>query len=85
MIHACEFETSLLLFLHPEYVQMDKAVKESPERPLLYGKSSISLGDLSKTGVFGDPTLANKEKGNKMINEFVQKMVKLVQLAFQEN
>ena len=31
MAHACELETSLYLAIHPELVQMDKAVREIPD------------------------------------------------------
>jgi creatinine amidohydrolase len=84
MVHACEFETSLMLSLKEELVQMDKAVKEYPVKPALYGKSTISLGDLSKSGVYGDATLATKEKGDKMVRVIVEKMSSLVQKAYQE-
>jgi creatinine amidohydrolase len=84
MVHACEFETSLMLSLKEELVQMDKAVKEYPEKPALYGKSTISLGDLSKSGVYGDATLASKEKGDKMVEIFVKKMTFLIQKAYQD-
>ncbi len=85
MIHACEFETSLMLALKPELVDMSKAVREYPEKPALYGKSTISLGDLSKSGVYGDATLASKEKGEKLLEIFVEKMVGLVELATQNH
>ena len=81
MIHACEFETSLMLALKPELVDMSKAVKEYPEQPPLYGRSTISLGSLSKSGVFGDATLASKEKGEKLLQIFLDKMIELVNLA----
>ena len=74
MVHACEFETSLMLALKPELVDMGKAVREYPEKPSLYGKSTISLTDLSKSGVYGDATLALKEKGEKMLDIFVKTM-----------
>ncbi|MDM5338485.1 creatininase family protein [Fictibacillus enclensis] len=74
MVHACEFETSLMLALCPEMVDMKKAVREYPKKPLLYGKSTISLGDLSKSGVYGDATLATKYKGEAMITEFLNTM-----------
>lgn len=74
MIHACEFETSLMLALNSKLVQMDKAVYEYPEKPSLYGESSISLGEISKSGVFGDPTKASKKKGEKLLDIFVDKM-----------
>ena len=72
MVHACEFETSLMLAMYPEHVQMEKAVAEYPDKPSLYGKSSVSLGDLSQSGVYGDPTKATKEKGQLMLDAFVK-------------
>ncbi|MEH7886362.1 creatininase family protein [Bacillus sp. JJ1609] len=84
MVHACEFETSLMLALKPELVQMSKAVKEYPEKPRLYGKSSISLGDLSKSGVYGDATKATKEKGEKMLDLFVSDMEQILLEAYEE-
>jgi creatinine amidohydrolase len=82
MIHACEFETSLMLVMHPEHVQMEKAVAEYPERPPLYGKSSVSLGDLSESGVYGDPTKATEEKGRLMLDAFVRIVSGNVKEAF---
>ena len=82
MIHACEFETSLMLALKPELVDMSKAVSEYPDKPDLYGKSTISLGDLSKSGVYGDATKASKEKGVKMLSVFVAKMEKLINESY---
>jgi creatinine amidohydrolase len=84
MIHACEFETSLMLALKPELVDMNKAVREYPEKPRLYGKSSISLGDLSKSGVYGDATLATKEKGETMLNLFLPEMEQIILEAYEE-
>ncbi|MCM3123849.1 MULTISPECIES: creatininase family protein [unclassified Mesobacillus] len=84
MVHACEFETSLMLALKPELVDMSKAVREYPEKPKLYGKSSISLGDLSKSGVYGDATKATKEKGEKMLNYFVNEMEQILMEAYEE-
>lgn len=84
MIHACEFETSLMISIKPDLVQMDKAVKEYPERPMLYGMSTISLGDISNSGVFGNPVLASKEKGDSMIDYFVEEMSNLILIACKE-
>jgi creatinine amidohydrolase len=82
MLHACEFETSLMLAVRPDLVHMERAVREYPDKPDLYGKSSISLGSLSKSGVFGDATLATAEKGKKMFDLFVSEMGKLVMEAY---
>lgn len=84
MIHACEFETSLMMALKPELVDMTKAVSEYPDKPNLYGKSSISLGDLSKSGVYGDATKATKEKGEKMLKQFVSEMEQIIIEAYEE-
>ncbi|MDO6657417.1 creatininase family protein [Anaerobacillus sp. 1_MG-2023] len=78
MIHACEFETSLMLALKPELVNMEKAVAEYPTKPPLYGKSTISLGELSKSGVYGDATKATKEKGEKLLRYFEQEILSLL-------
>lgn len=82
MIHACEFETSLMLAMYPEHVRMEKAVAEYPDRPPLYGRSSLSLGDLSESGVYGDPTKATAEKGRLMLEAFVQTVSGNVKEAF---
>jgi creatinine amidohydrolase len=84
MVHACEFETSLMLALKPEMVDPSKAVCEYPEKPRLYGSSTISLGDLSKSGVYGDATKATKEKGKKMLNTFISEMEQLILEAYDE-
>ena len=82
MVHACEFETSLMLALYPEHVQMPKAIAEYPETPSLYGRSTISLGDLSESGVFGDPTKATEEKGKRMLEAFVTTISENIKHAY---
>lgn len=82
MVHACEFETSLMLAMYPEFVQMQKATAEYPKKPSLYGSSTVSLGDLSESGVFGDPTRATEEKGRRMLEAFVKTMSKNVRDAY---
>lgn len=82
MIHACEFETSLMLKANPELVQMDKAVKEYPPIPPLYNKSSLSLGSLSESGVFGDATAANEQKGNHLFQHFINEIVSIIQYTY---
>lgn len=84
MIHACEFETSLMLATNEHLVQMDKAVREYPEKSPLYGKSTLSLGSISKSGVYGDATLATRDKGRKMLEAFIEEMTDIINLAFRE-
>jgi len=75
--HAEEFETSLMLALAPELVRMDKAVKEYPVRSIHYQHSSATMGELSQSGVFGDATAANAEKGQQWLDASVGKIAAL--------
>ncbi len=76
MSHACELETSLYLAISPELVQMDKAVREIPDwnenvfndwpdsGPLSYWPH---WSGLTRSGVMGDATVANAEKGRRFL------------------
>lgn len=85
MAHACELETSVLLYLRGDLVQMDKAEKEINLPP----NSEFFFWDLeagsklvfqewasrnSKSGTFGDPTVATREKGERFVEAAVEKM-----------
>jgi creatinine amidohydrolase len=89
MSHACELETSVLLHLRPDLVDMSKAVKE-----IGFQKSKFHWHDLNKqpplvfmdwwsrqssTGIIGDPTLATAEKGQKIVACVVSNLVELIQ------
>jgi len=69
-IHACELETSLMLYLAEDLVKMEKAVEEYPKFPeyelILTGKPWM------KSGVMGDPRKATKEKGEAVFNLYVE-------------
>ncbi|MBL4767505.1 MAG: creatininase family protein [Rhodobacteraceae bacterium] len=79
IIHACEFETSLMLAIAPDLVDMTKAVKEYPPRDIGYFHGGRPMGHVSKSGVFGDASLATAEKGELLLAEFVERIVKLVE------
>ena len=74
IVHACEFETSLMLAVAPHLVDMSKAVREYPEPDRGYFQGGRPMGDLSRSGVFGDATLATAEKGEAMLSIFVESM-----------
>lgn len=73
-LHAEELETSLMLALRPELVQMHRAVKDYPPIPEYYGHTAISMGDLARTGVFGDATLASADKGVRWLEMIVNNL-----------
>lgn len=64
--HADEIETSIMLYIAPETVDMSKAVKDyRPGRgPLV--RDSTREGTYSRTGIWGDATLATREKGEQV-------------------
>lgn len=73
--HADEIETSIHLVLQPELVHMDSAVVSYPEawraaapgyRPGLYSRDPEDPA-YSTTGHTGDPRLATREKGERVL------------------
>ncbi|MBI4280487.1 MAG: creatininase family protein [Armatimonadetes bacterium] len=81
--HADEFETSLMLCMHPERVQMDRAVNEMPRPFPLFEftheallSARVDLG-LPRTravvdsGTFGEARLATAEKGRACVEEAI--------------
>jgi len=83
-VHAEEFETSCVLALRPDLVDMSKAVSEYPETSPLFGPISIPWSDFCKSGVIGDATVATAEKGRALLDFMVEKSVKLVRLHQKE-
>jgi creatinine amidohydrolase len=75
--HADESETSMMLFLAPDKVDMTKAVKDFDPRPGRKGltRDPEGKGTYSKTGIYGDPTLATREKGRIIVEATVQAIV----------
>ncbi len=66
--HADEVETSMLLALRPDAVQMDKAVPEYPDFPPTFGHEPLQLREISGSGTFGDPRPATAAKGQALID-----------------
>jgi len=69
-IHADDMETSLMLYLHPDLVHMDRAVDCIPSKPRLYLNYG-SIFNLSPSGVWGRPTKATKQKGKLLYDQAV--------------
>lgn len=63
--HADEVETSIVLYMYPERVNMKKAVKEIPDERKGYPTRDpkTTQGTYLPSGVYGDATLATREKG----------------------
>ena len=86
-IHAGDAETSIMLSLLPEQVQMDKAVKEYPQGlpkdSLLDMEGKLPFAwltkELSQSGVIGDATVATKEKGDRILESVANGWVQVIQ------
>lgn len=73
MSHGGEFETALMLHLHPDLVDMDQASAEYLDEPLSHSIDDMMAGgplsvyrrfdEYSETGAIGAPELATAEKG----------------------
>ena len=78
--HADEGETSMMLYIAPETVDMSKAVKDYDSRPNRRGltRDPAGEGHYSPTGIWGDPTLASREKGRIIVENTVSAIVNQV-------
>jgi creatinine amidohydrolase len=75
--HACETETSIMLHLAPEFVQM-RAAKPTRTRKSIFSKEGISFVNpwhlyTLNTGI-GDPTKATADKGRRMVQVAVKRL-----------
>lgn len=62
--HADEIETSEMLYMYPERVNMRLAVRDdNPSVPGPLTRRADGVGTYSPSGVWGDATLATREKG----------------------
>ena len=88
MAHGCELETSVLLYLRGDLVQMDKAEKDMPVQRSEYfywdlqAPSPVFFQEFfsrySRTGTLGDPTKASVEKGDRFVAAVVKRLVDLI-------
>lgn len=86
--HACEYETAMMLYLRPDLVQMEKAVREIGQLKLTYFNwdhpepSALAWQDwwsrMSESGVCGDPTVATAEFGRALFETTVENFIRFV-------
>jgi creatinine amidohydrolase len=67
-LHGCEAETSVLLFLYPELVRMDRArdFDLQPDAFRRYIAGQLPRPPRGSAGVVGHPTAASAEKGERI-------------------
>lgn len=77
--HAEEIETSLMLYLCPQEVDMSRAIRDIPVIPEKIAYTPIPWSEFSKTAVLGDATLASGEKGEKIALYCLDRMVEILE------
>ncbi len=81
--HADEIETSMMLYIAPERVDMSKAAKDiSPREGGRGGLTRVQgrgVGRYSPTGIYGDATLATREKGRVVVEAMVAGMLREIE------
>lgn len=89
MGHACELETSLMLYLHPDTVRMDR-IRDAGvlhENPWLQSEMFLAakvsqvqnFHEFTQGGVFGAPSEATQEKGCLFFEAIVAGLAEFVQ------
>jgi creatinine amidohydrolase len=73
--HADEIETSEMLYIAPESVNMKLAAKDFPQGSPLQWKDPNGAG-YSPSGVYGDATLATRDKGEKVVKAEIDYIVR---------
>jgi creatinine amidohydrolase len=76
--HADEIETSMMLYIAPETVNLPAAQKDiHPDRGPggLTRDPDAKRGVYSPTGAWGDPTLATREKGRIVVEALVERLL----------
>jgi creatinine amidohydrolase len=78
--HADEIETSMILYIDASAVDMSKAVRDyHPSGQGGLTRDPNGPGTFSPTGIWGDPTLATREKGRVVVEAFVDALAREIE------
>jgi creatinine amidohydrolase len=86
--HACEMETSIMLYLHPGRVKARLAKRDGPKHTDPYRQTDMQYArpvyyvnefhEISKTGTVGHPELASAQKGKRFLDGIVKEVTVFV-------
>ncbi len=84
--HAEELETSRMLAMAPELVDMARAEASPPGGATSFGEGPMTPSDpespdYSRSGSFGDPTLATRAKGEVLLRAMLEDVLETVERA----
>ncbi|MBM3393963.1 MAG: creatininase family protein [Betaproteobacteria bacterium] len=74
--HADEVETSMMLYIDPTRVDMSKAVCDYHPGHGPLTRKADGAGVFSASGVYGDATLATREKGAVVVEAMIEGMLR---------
>lgn len=77
-VHAGEMETSMMLHVRPEYVDLSKSEPDFPTLPPEAKYRPVSWDEYITVGSYGDPSLATAEKGKLFLDDMVDEIVHLI-------
>lgn len=83
--HACEIETSYMLYLAEEHVDMSRAICDIPNIGEEADCTPTPWETFTTTAVLGDATLATKEKGEAILETSLKVMAGIVNRAKRES
>ncbi len=81
-MHACEIETSYMLHLAPESVDMNLATENYPEFPDDFDIVPYRWTEFSESPVLGDPRAASADKGQAILDEVLVNMAKQISVLY---
>lgn len=81
--HASLLETSLMLLLRPEMVEMDKVPSDGPAQFPTYDRHPVPQGLVPTSGVLARAERASSEKGEWLMNDHVELITAAVRREFQ--
>lgn len=83
--HADEIETSMMLYIAPDMVDMTKAVKDfDPRNRRGLTRDSTKPYTYSPTGIWGDPTVATRQKGERIVEATVRDIIEEIRRFMEE-
>lgn len=77
--HADEIETSMLLYIAPQLVDMAKAARDYHPGDGPLTRTPGGPGAYSATGIYGDATLATREKGQFVVEALVEALIEEIE------
>ena len=78
--HADEIETSMMLYMAPHTVDMRRAVADYHPGDGPLTRDPNGPGTYSPTGTYGDPTLATRAKGEKLVSALLAGILRDIEM-----